>query len=502
MPKFRKSIHGRAGFGRMPIYPLLAGLFPVLSLAAYNLSQIDLAEATRSILLALALTVLLFGLLRLLLRDWIRAGFLTGVLLLLFYSYGHVYNLLMQAHVFKAAPAGHIPLAIVWAGLAGLGLWLSVRKSMDLSGTTLALNVFSIVLLAYPLFQIGRFETARLEGLKPDPQATQTAISSAGQPDIYYIILDAYDRADTLKLVYDYDNSGFLSELKGRGFFVANCSQSNYAYTEPSLASSLNLDYLDSLSVRSRAQADRLLQQNAVRGFLKAQGYQIIAFESGFSWSQWEDADVYYHYQADPKYLNGFEALLLRTTLVRLPLDYIYSDQDATHGVIPYQRILYSLDTLKKLPGSGGGPKFVFAHLSIPHPPFVFGPNGEFVTAGAENATSLEGYRNSVGFINRRILEVVDEIFSKSSRPAVILLQGDHGAPKYDNPAERMGILNAYYLPGGERRLYDSISPVNTFRVIFNQYFGQNYPILDDVSFYSYPNQEYEFGAIPNECGK
>ena len=52
----------------------------------------------------------------------------------------------------------------------------------------------------------------------------------------------------------------------------------------------------------------------------------------------------------------------------------------------------------------------------------------------------------------------------------------------------RFGILNAYYLPnGGNDLLYESISPVNSFRVIFNSYFGANYEILEDRSYYTAP---------------
>ena len=45
-------------------------------------------------------------------------------------------------------------------------------------------------------------------------------------------------------------------------------------------------------------------------------------------------------------------------------------------------------------------------------------------------------------------------------------------------------ILNAYHLPGdGIEALYPNISPVNTFRVIFNEYFGFNLPLLEDQSY-------------------
>lgn len=61
-----------------------------------------------------------------------------------------------------------------------------------------------------------------------------------------------------------------------------------------------------------------------------------------------------------------------------------------------------------------------------------------------------------------------------------------------------MAILNAYYLPGADpASLYAAISPVNTFRVIFNQYFGGNYPMLEDVSYYSTYQAPYNFTIVP-----
>jgi hypothetical protein len=490
-------------FGIFPVYPLLFGIFPVLSLAANNVSQVDLSLTYRSILLSVVVAISLFGVLRLALHDWSRAAFLTFLLLILFFSYGHVFNLLKTAQLLGTASGWHTLLLPVWAGLAGSAVWISAWKINNFASAAFVLNFLTAILLVWPVFQIVRFE---IKSRPHKPAAATTLnglmVSHPPYPDIYYIILDAYDRADTLKVVYDYDNSAFLDALTKRGFYIASCSQSNYAYTQPSLTSSLNLDYLDKLSVASNDQADSTLQENVARQFLKAQGYAIVAFETGFSWSQWEDADFYYQYRPTAGYLNGFEALFLHTTLVRIPLDTLQLGEDATYGIISHNRILYVLDTLKNLPGSVRSPKFVFAHLSIPHPPFVFSPNGELVTARAENATSVEGYRNSVTFISQEILQVVDRLIASSKTPPVIVIQGDHGAPLYHNPLQRMAILNAYYLPGSETALYPSISPINTFRIIFNSYFGQDYPLLKDVSWYSPTNRQYDFAAIPNECDK
>jgi len=308
-------------------------------------------------------------------------------------------------------------------------------------------------------------------------------------------------RSDNIQAVYNYDNSAFIKALTQRGFYVAACSQSNYAYTIISLASSLNMDYLDKFPAADDEQTAKLIQSDAVRQFLRARGYTIVAFETGYRFTQLEDANVYYSYQPSNNLINDFELLFLQTTLLRLPLDNLKLSELSTQGEIKHNRIIYDLEILKKLPTSVKSPKFVFAHLVVPHGPFVFGPNGEVVPPSKLNDPAYKnGYQNSVTFISNAMLQVVDQLLSNSKTPPIIVIQGDHGGTTWFRPDQRMKILNAYYLPGAGNVLYPSISPVNTFRTIFNTYFGQNYPLLQDVSRYSRPSKQYEFQVIPNEC--
>jgi hypothetical protein len=44
--------------------------------------------------------------------------------------------------------------------------------------------------------------------------------------------------------------------------------------------------------------------------------------------------------------------------------------------------------------------------------------------------------------------------------------------------------LNAYYFPGVQNDvLYNRLTPVNTFRIVFNLYFGAGYDLLPDKSY-------------------
>jgi hypothetical protein len=104
-------------------------------------------------------------------------------------------------------------------------------------------------------------------------------------------------------------------------------------------------------------------------------------------------------------------------------------------------------------------------------------------------------------YVNYRILQVVESILEESSEPPIIIIQGDHG-PKRNMSSNfaRLANLNAYYLPeGGAARLYPSITPVNTFRLIFDYYFGADLPLLPDESYLSKNSAHFEFEPIFEE---
>jgi hypothetical protein len=103
---------------------------------------------------------------------------------------------------------------------------------------------------------------------------------------------------------------------------------------------------------------------------------------------------------------------------------------------------------------------------------------------------------------------IIQKILDESEIPPIIIIQSDHGPGmsldhrlmELSDLHERMSILNAYYLPGEKTdQLYVGITPVNTFRVIFNEYFGANLPLLEDRSFYSPLNDLFNFEDISDK---
>jgi hypothetical protein len=154
--------------------------------------------------------------------------------------------------------------------------------------------------------------------------------------------------------------------------------------------------------------------------------------------------------------------------------------------------VVFALDQLGQVPNLPGK-KFVYAHIVAPHAPFVFSPDGRYISNGAVNP----GYLDAITYVNSRVIPIVKSIIANSKVPPVIILQGDHGW----DADHRMQIFNAYYLPnGGAEKIYDTITPVNSFRTVFNQYFGDSYPLLGDISYFSDDDAPYAFKEISHTC--
>jgi hypothetical protein len=428
--------------------------------------------------------------------------------MVLFFSYGHVYITLTE----KVKDFDFETwLLIVWLVLAILFVVWAVKRSPSSPAT---LNVIALGLVVVSLWQIsptvqkGGVHRVGAENAPVDENLTRPE----NPPDVYYFILDMYARADLLQKAYGYDNSEFIEGLRERGFYVAQCSQANYTRTELSVGSSLNMSYVQDLdssftpdSIKRRVLWDSY-KHSAVRYNFESLGYTTVAFATGFAWNEMDDADVFYTPPPFSAGMTEFETLFLDTTLARYAQDAGWVDADDVMGQNFRDRTLLvfdSMDDIARMPE----PTFAYIHVISPHPPFVFGPNGEptrpadFWNEKKQYPADLfaKGYQNQLTFLNKKVLEAVDTLLSESETPPIIILQGDHG-PWLQPKDKHMWILNAYYLPGHEDKLYPDISPVNTFRLIFDSYFGGNYDMLPDVSYYSPVPKLYDFSIVRNNC--
>jgi hypothetical protein len=494
---------------QIPWYPFVLGIYPALALLAHNVGEARPANAVRSILVLELVILLLLGLLRLILRDWDRAAFVTSLWLMLAGAYGQVYD-----QILKGLPkyAHHAWLSALWiaVGLA-LSIWAVTRTQGGMARYTPGLNLVAIALAIYPVLQLSWYYGFLQREEKPSATVS-AAPQTESLPDIYYIILDMYTRQDNLMAAYGYDNSEFINGLEDMGFYVAQCSASNYARTEPSMSSSLNMDYLPALmdidpESWSRAPMWNLIRNSAVRQQLEAAGYKTVAFATGYPWSEIDNSDVFLQPHSLFGQLNSFEALLIHTSWGRALEDNGKISLTGEDAARFRERTLFTLNTLPQL-AEMPGPTFAFVHILSPHPPFVLGPDGPLDAASYLNANQKytseafkKGYTAQVGFISKSIEAAVKEIIANSETPPVIIIQGDHGP--WLQPRDRsFEILNAYYIADGRGRamLYPSVSPVNSFRVVLNTYLGADYELLPDETYSSPIPMIYQFSKVNIPC--
>lgn len=498
------------------IHPVLFAAGAVIFLFAQNVYTVDVSEVLPSIGISAGLAVVSLRVFSLVFPENLqKSALVSSVFVLWFFHYGHIYDAAMTV---LPGLTRHKTVLPIWVSLL-LGFGYSARKSRRrFAGWTTPLNTIASLLVIMSLVGVAAKSresrqpdlggSATGYGLEVDAEGSILGNKGKTQRDIYYIILDAYSGTSALKAVYGYDNGAFVSRLREKGFYVASGSTANYVLTAASLASSLNMQYVNYLS-DTRLQSDdvreldRMIRRNEVVRFLKSRGYKYVHISSGWQATDAnEDADLSIRF----KDLSQFELVLLRTTVLRPLVDRVLG------AVLARQRLLGTFSALSMMP-QVEGPKFVFAHIISPHPPYLFDTEGK-PAAGSElemNGHVWEQRNSYLGqliFVSKKAEEAIDEILAKSPTPPIIVLQSDHGPAAtlyssgrsfWDRPdstmlEERTGILNALYLPGGgSDSLYESITPVNTFRVIFDHYFDTRLKLLPDRIYWSTYRTPYNF---------
>lgn len=337
------------------------------------------------------------------------------------------------------------------------------------------------------------------------------AASRGENPDIYYIILDGYARADILEELYGFDNSGFIGDLKEKGFIIPINNHSNYPKTTFSITSTLNMDYIQNIAPGLDKSyfwwlMSPLINYSQTRVMLEEIGYESVSL--GVDWTITNNKTTDIYYSSSPIQVSEFANYVLHNTalvIIRPLLDkiaYVPSSYDSHRELL-----LSNFDTLSDI-SELPGPQFVFVHLLSPHPPFVFDKEGNEIDP--DQIFSLndhdsfdqkqrfinyrEGYSGQVHFINKKLIQLVDDIIAKSDIPPIIILQADHGPGMYvdfssaENTClhERFSPFAAYYLPKIDKNTIPSgITPVNLFRIIFNEYFETNLPLLENSYYFS-----------------
>lgn len=456
-----------------PLHAFLIGSSIIFFLFAHNYDHVYLYGIWRSIIIVLLLSSLCF------LAGWIlfrknplKAGVFTTFILLVFFSYGNLYERIELLYYKGLWPLGNIHryMIMLYLTIIGMGTIWIYRTKRSLLKLTKTLNAFTYTLLVFNLVIIISKATDKPLSISEDEEINVPPAHDSF-PDIYYIILDGYAHDTILSSEFGMKENPLTGFLRSSGFYIANQSRTNYPSTSTSLGSSLNMNYLDRLPSSSS------IYKNQVSRYLKEKGYRIIHINSGYSVTRenfYADEKIYLNS------LNEFERTLLKYTVFRL---------DDLFGFIHYNTLMEQLDKIKQIPELKG-PKFCMIHIVSPHPPYVCDESGEFTPRKKAIRTwwePREDYTSQLKYINKTIISFLSKNLLSQKKEPVIIIQSDHGPWIKDDSFEkiyeaRSQILNAYKAPGKvQAKLYEQVSPVNSFRILFNGLFKDSLPLLNDI---------------------
>jgi YidC/Oxa1 family membrane protein insertase len=476
--------------------PFLFLLAYFLLLLTINIDEVSIYSIYRPLIIAFISFSILFLALLGLVRDLKKTSLLFTIFTILFVFYGSIQELFgVTARV----------LIVIYIFIGIISVVYILQYHSKSNKALIILNRLALLIISISFIKIMMYvsnntnlaNVAQTYSVK-DKSIVNTNIESL--PDVYYIIPDAFARSDVLLSRYGYDNKEFIDTLKAKGFYYSENSRSNYSQTFLSLASSLNMKYINNLTdVVGKDSKDRripinMIQNSTVIRYLKDFGYNFINFSSG--WGPTDRMSL-----ADKNILsfsNEFEMQVVNNTLLG-PFVKIFMN-------IQSKNILNVFENAPVIVLDNDSPTFVLAHLMSPHPPFIFDEHGQSINKGiysmhGEDVWSQDDlYLGQLKFIEKKIVKLVEEIIdSANKRGVVIIVQSDHGVASSNKANLNQRLLNfsaIYFSNQKYKELYSELSPVNTFRVVFNNVFGEEFEILDDKSYFS---ESYERPYIFNK---
>jgi hypothetical protein len=482
---------------QFPFYIFFLPIFFILHTVNeyYGLIPFPVAGKLLFFYLLLSGVLLLSG--KLIFRSVEKAGWWTISILVVFYFFGAVHDFAknLEPHFLPTSYKFILPLLFIFFIL----VTILVKKAKTRSSkTNVFLNtLFGIFVLLEGLLFLLNAATHKEKILsfsrKNEPLNIHISPGKHLAPDIFFIVFDEYASSASLKKYLGFNNGTFDSILQHNGFYIVKDSRSNYNVTPLSVASTFNMDYFnksfegEKLTAEMLMRSDKEVEISQVPALLESIGYTIKNFGQ---------FDLRNHPALTAEFYNEYpgNAIHLQTLWGRIQKDIWWNVATRLNPGIQKEIIkkeaganVKNFDSiLKEMETENETPKFVYGHILMPHTPYYFDKYGHplkaprFFAYGAER-DSL--YLNQLIYTNAWIYELLKNINPNGNRPRVIVIEGDHGyrTPGIDSREKEFMNLNSFYFSDRDYSLLnDSVSPVNTFRIIFKKYFHANLPFLKD----------------------
>lgn len=485
-----------------PVYLILLPLFYVWHKMNEYYGLISWRVAAEGMAEYSIVAVALISLAALLLRNLERAAFISAFLLCIYLFWGSIHDFLKTFLPSFLSSYGFLfPLIVVITVV--ILIWQKKKKPQQIRTSrflNLALSLLLLIELATTAYYTA---TSKLEKSLITKQVQPSFNPPAGNdrlPDIFFIVFDEYMSSEGIRKYLHYDNSAIDSLLRSAGFYVAASSQSNYNSTPHVIASSLSMDYfpapleLSPTDPTTLLAAQKAIQSALVPSLLARNGYNIInCGRMDLPGAPSPTEPIFDSYQYAALYSDNLRFRVhneiwwnftQRFEQLRPGKKYWEKRQDKKttdlHNTISSLSAELQKETSK--------PRFVMGHFLLPHSPYIFDSAGNSIEWKNHPASITDSlYFEQVKYANTLIRKITEQAIAPSARKKVVIIMGDHGLrDNHLEPGKRtrekqfMNLTAIYFDDKNYSQLYDSISPVNIFRVVFNKQFGSHMPMLPD----------------------
>ncbi len=502
-----------------PWHPFLVAMLPGIHFYKLNMGLLEFEDLSKAVLLSLLLVGLLLLVGRLIWNSFNSAALLLTPLAFI---------------IFKGHSIGWLGSLVLLFVCIALGLVLPRRPSSTAISwprkLNLPLNIALLYLVFMPLTQGLR---ADYHDKAPQPTVLQNSplmvpeiSSTQNLPDIYYILVDGLGQPAMIESEYPITRAEFSDLFAHRGFQINHHSFANYPQTALSVAGTMNVAPVQNLlTVPSPNSQDRrtlteIAGHSRVLKAFSELGYKIVNFPSGYPMTKQPLA----HQTHQPVWAPNFvEYYLFRDGFLPLIMPLLGQGPADFSFAMRRGRLNFIFDNLAgaRLAVKDEEPVFVYAHILAPHPPFVFGRQGEALKSrsefgfadgnhwldihGRQDQSYRRRYADQASWIMKRLAKTIDEIMASSTHEKIIIIQGDHGPgsglewedPEKSDLYERMGIFNAWYNTQGlEVPLYDGMTAINTFPILFNSFFSGQLSLQDDDLWFATMSHPFVFSEL------
>ena len=447
------------------IFPFLLAFFPSWILILKNYDELIFQDILISLAIV-SVSIIIWIVIRKIIKNGNKAALITGVGVVFFFYFGYVQDALkgiLVSNIPVNKTSILVPISIIIFIISTIYF---IKSKNNFESIIKIANVVSITLILVVCVQF----------IIPG--------ASAEKPNVYHIILDEYTDNEILTKKFGYNNEKFLEFLNNNGFYMHDKLFSTFGGTVKELNVILNMEYPKKL--RWMSEDYESLNNNKVMSIFSNQDYSVIETNSMMRWKNFSDVDTKLCY--DTNFINSeFLDQVLGKSIIRYFLEKYQQDTRR-------DTVRCTFDVLNEITLKTDGPKYVFSHVYVPHPPFLFGPNGENVIPDRREISGLQSWENPQGYVNQLIyatneITVVIKNIVKNDPNAIIIVQGDTGTLTGTDISKKTmkeiyqahSILYAVRIPDVEDS--DYMIPVNTYRIIFNNYFNMNYDYLEYHSY-------------------